>query len=75
MLAQREVALTISLVELSIKEHIVEQQEKLCKELYSDNPLKFWNKDQTFAKIALVNPTLLSKSNKWCIHRCVYPGI
>jgi len=41
MLAQREVALIISLPELSVKEQIVEQQEKLCKELYSDNPLKF----------------------------------
>ena len=41
MPAQREVALAISLLELSVKERIVEQQEKLCKELYSDNPLKF----------------------------------
>ena len=49
MPAQREVALTISLLELSIKEHIVEQQEKLCKQLYSDNPLKFWDKEKTFA--------------------------
>ena len=30
MLAQREVALTISLLELSIKEQIVKQKEKLC---------------------------------------------
>ena len=50
MPAQREVALTISLLELSIKEQIIEQQEKLCKELYSDNPLKFWDKNKTFAK-------------------------
>ena len=41
MPAQREVALTILLLELSIKEQIVEQQQKLCKELYSDNPPKF----------------------------------
>ena len=37
-----------SLLELSIKEQIVEQQEKLYKELYYDNPLKFWDKDKTF---------------------------
>ena len=55
MLAQREVALTISLLELSVKEQIVEQQEKLCKELYSDNPLEFWDKDKIFAKITLLN--------------------
>ena len=48
--AQREVALTISLLELSVKEQIVEQQEKLCKDLYSDDPLKFWDKNKTFAK-------------------------
>ena len=41
MPAQREAALTILLLELSVKEHIIEQQEKLCKELYSENPLKF----------------------------------
>jgi len=39
--AQREIALSISLLELSIKEQIIGQQEELCKELYSDNPLKF----------------------------------
>ena len=39
--AQCEIALSISLLELSIKEQIAEQQEELCKELYSDNPLKF----------------------------------
>ena len=55
MPAQREVALTISLLELSIKEQIVEQQEKLCKELYSNNPLKFWDKDKTFTKSTLLN--------------------
>ena len=49
MPAQREVALTMSLLELSVKEQIVEQQEKLCKELYFDNPPKFWDKDKTFA--------------------------
>ena len=53
MPVQREVALTISLLKLSIKEQIVEQQEKLCKELYSDNPLKFWDRDKIFAKITL----------------------
>ena len=37
MPAQREGALTISLLKLSVKEQIIEQQEKLCKELYSDN--------------------------------------
>ena len=36
MPAQQEVALAISLLELSVKEQIVEQQKKLCKELYSD---------------------------------------
>ena len=41
MSAQHEVALTISLLELSIKEQIIEQEEKLCRELYSNNPLKF----------------------------------
>ena len=37
---QHEIPLTISLLELSIKEHIDEQQEELCKELHYDNPLK-----------------------------------
>ena len=55
MPAQREVALIISLLELSVKEQIVEQQEKLCKELYYDDLLKFWDKDKTFAKITLLN--------------------
>jgi len=54
--AQREIALNISLLELSIKEQLAEQQEKLCKELYSDNPLKYWDKDKIFAKITLLNP-------------------
>ena len=53
MPAQRKVELTILLLELSIREQIVEQQEKLCKELYSDNLLKFCDKDKTFAKITL----------------------
>ena len=39
--AQREITLSISLLELSIKEQNIEQQVELCKELYSDNPLKF----------------------------------
>ena len=56
---QLEVALKISLLELSIKEQIVEQQEKLCKELYSDNSLKFWDKNKTFAKITLLNPNTI----------------
>ena len=59
MPAQREVTLTISLLELSINEHIVDQQEKLCKELYFDNPLKFWDKDKIFAKITLLNPNTI----------------
>ena len=41
VLAHREIALTISLLGLSVKEQIAEQQKQLCKELYSDNPLKF----------------------------------
>jgi len=59
MSAQREVALTISLLELFVKEQIVEQQEKLCKEIYSDNPLKFWDKNKTFATITLLNPNTI----------------
>ena len=59
MLAQREIALTISLLELSTKEQIIEQQENLCEELYSDNPLKFWDKDKIFAKITLSNPNTI----------------
>ena len=51
MSTQCEVALTISLLELSIKEQIVEQQKKLCKESYSDNPLKFRDKDKTLLKL------------------------
>jgi len=56
--AQCEIALSISLLKLSVKEQITEQQEELCKELYSDNPLKFWDKDKTFAKITLSNPNI-----------------
>jgi len=59
ILAQCEIALSISLLELSIKAQIVEQQEELCKELYSDNPLKFCDKDKTFAKITLLNPNTI----------------
>ena len=55
MPTQREIALTISLLELSIKEQSVEQQEKLCKELCSNYPIKFRDKDKTFAKITLLN--------------------
>ena len=55
MPAQREAALAISLLELSVKKQIIEQQEKLSKELYSDNPMIFWDKDKTFAKITLIN--------------------
>jgi len=47
--AQWEIWLTISLLKLSIKEHISRQQEQLCKELYCNNPLKFWDKDMTCA--------------------------
>ena len=36
-----EIKPMISLLELSIKEQIAEQQEQLCKELYYNNPLKF----------------------------------
>ena len=39
-----------------VKEQISKQQEELGKELYFDNPLKFWDKDKTFAKITLLNP-------------------
>jgi len=59
MTVQCEVALTTSLPKLSIKEQIVEQQEKLCKELYYDDPLKFWGKDKAFAKIILLNPNTI----------------
>ena len=59
MPAQCEVELTISLLKLSVKEQIILQQEKLCKELYSDNPLKFFDKDKTFAKITLLNPNTI----------------
>jgi len=59
MPTKREIALTISLLELSTEEEIVEQQEKLCKELHSDNPLKVWDKDRTFAKISLLNPNTI----------------
>ena len=60
MPTQREVALTISLLKLFVKEQIVEQQKKkLCTELYSDNPLKFWDKDKIFAKITLLNTNII----------------
>ena len=55
MLAQCEVPLIISLLELSIKEQIIEQQDKLCKEFYSNNPLKFLDKEKTFTQITLLN--------------------
>ena len=74
-LAQQEIALTISLLELSIKERIVEQQEKLYKELYSNNPLKFWDKDKIFAKISPLIPTLLSESNKSCTHTRIFKNL
>ena len=57
--AQHEIALSILLLELFIKEQITEQQEELCKELYSNNPIKFWNKDKTHAKITLLNPNTI----------------
>jgi len=43
-------ALKISLLELSIKQQIAEQQEQLSKEFRSGNLLKFWDKDKTFVK-------------------------
>jgi len=55
MPAQHEVVLTISLLESYVRDQIVEQQEKLCKQLYSNNPIKFQGKDKTFAKIPLLN--------------------
>ena len=67
--AQREIALSISLLDLSIKEQIVEQQEELCKELYSDNLLKFWNKDKTFTKITLLNPNTIIVKQMVYIHQ------
>jgi len=57
--AQREIALSISLPKLSIKEQIIEQEEELCKELYSNNPLKFLDKDRAFARITLLNPNTI----------------
>jgi len=56
---QHEIAVSISLLEMSIKEQIIEQQEELCKELYSDNPLKFWVKDKTLGKFTLLNPNTI----------------
>ena len=75
MPAQQEVALTISLFELSIKEKIVEKQEKLCKELYSNNLLKFWDKDKTFAKIILLNPSSIIRVKKNGVYTLRYLGI
>ena len=40
------------------------QQEELCKEPYSNNPLKFWDKDKTFAKITLLNPNTIIQVNQ-----------
>ena len=57
--SQCKTALSISLLELFIKEQIAKQQKELCKELYSDNPLKFWNKDKIFTKITLLNPNTI----------------
>jgi len=64
MPAQREIALTISLLELSIKEKITEQQEQLYKTLYSNNSLKFWDKDKTFAKITSLNPNTIIRARQ-----------
>ena len=49
--AQREIALSISLLELSIKEHIAEQQEELYKQLYFHNALKFGIKTKHLQKL------------------------
>ena len=59
MPAQREITLTILLLELPIEEQNAEQQEQLCKEFHSDNPLKSWDKDKTFAKITLLNLNII----------------
>ena len=59
MPVQREITLTISLPELSVKEQIVEQQQKLCRELYYENLLNFWDKDKIFAKTTLLNPNTI----------------
>ena len=50
---QREFALFID--EVGIKEQITTQQKDLCRELYSEDPLKFWDKDKSFAKIELID--------------------
>jgi len=72
--AQREIALSISLLELSIKEQIAEQQEELCKELYSDNPLKFWDKDN-ICKNDFVKPKHYYPSQTNGVHTPRYPRI
>ena len=56
---QSEISLTISLLEMSIKECIAKQQEPLCKELHYNNPLKFWDNDKAFAKITLLNNKII----------------
>ena len=51
---QKEFALSIN--EVSLKKQILDQQKELCKELYYENPLKFWDKDKSFATIELKEP-------------------
>ena len=31
----------------------------MCKELYYENPLKFWEKDKSFATIELIDPKVV----------------
>ena len=75
MPVQCEIALTISLLELSMKEQIVEQQEKLCKEFYSNNPLKFCDKDKTFAKNYFVKSQYNYPSQTNSVYIPRYTGI
>ena len=72
--AQRGITLSISLLKLSIKEQITKQQEEF-KELYSDNALKFWDKDRTFAKITLLNPNTIIRVKQNGVHTPRYPRI
>ena len=50
---------TLSNNELTVKEKTIEQQKELCKELYYEDPLKFWDKDKSFAKIELIDPKII----------------
>jgi len=67
--AQCKIALSISLLESSIKEQIVEQQEELCKELYFDNRPKCWDQNKTFEKITLLNLNIIMQVKQMvCTH-------